>query len=51
MIGEALLKKGDAKGALAEIEQEPDEGIRLVGLAMAYHALGRQAESEAALAR
>ena len=49
MIGEALLKKGDAKGALAEIEQEPDEGIRLVGLAMAYHALGRQAESEAAL--
>jgi TolB-like protein/cytochrome c-type biogenesis protein CcmH/NrfG len=49
MIGEALLKKGDAKGALAEVEQEPGDGIRLVGSAMAYHALGRQAESEAAL--
>jgi TolB-like protein len=49
MIGEALLKKGDAKAALAEIEQEPDEGTRLLGLAMAYHALGRQAESENAL--
>jgi TolB-like protein/cytochrome c-type biogenesis protein CcmH/NrfG len=49
MIGEALLKKGDAKAALAEIEQEPGEGIRLLGLSMAYHALDRQAESEAAL--
>ena len=27
MIGEVLLQKGDAKAALAEIEQEPDEEL------------------------
>ncbi len=48
-IGEVLLQKGEAKVALAEIQQEPDETWRLVGLSMAYHALGRKAESDAAL--
>jgi TolB-like protein/Flp pilus assembly protein TadD len=50
LIGEMLLHKGDARGALAEMEKEPDENSRLVGLVMAYAALGRKAESDAALA-
>jgi TolB-like protein/lipoprotein NlpI len=47
---EAMLLKGDAPGALAEIEQEKSESWRLIGLPMAYHALGRKTESDAALA-
>ena len=47
-LGNALLLKGDAPGALAEIEQEKTSWI-LIGLPMAYHALGRKAESDAAL--
>jgi TolB-like protein/Tfp pilus assembly protein PilF len=47
---EAMLLKGDAPGALAEIEQEKSEVWRLIGLPMAYHALGRKTESDAALA-
>ena len=46
----AMLLKGDAPAALAEIEQEKREVFRLIGLAMAYHALGRKTESDAALA-
>jgi TolB-like protein len=49
MMGEVLLKKGDAKAALAEIQKEPGESWRLGGLSMAYYALGQQAESDAAL--
>jgi len=49
-LGVALLLKGDAKGALAEIEQETSEIYKLIGLPMAYHALGRKADSDAALA-
>jgi adenylate cyclase len=49
-ICEAMLLKGDAPAALAEIEQEKSEDWRLIGLPMAYHALGRQTESDAALA-
>jgi TolB-like protein/Flp pilus assembly protein TadD len=48
-LGEVLLLKGDAKAALAEIQQEPFESYRRLGLSMAYHALGRKAESDAAL--
>jgi len=47
---EIMLLKGDAPAALAEIEQEKNEDWRLIGLPMAYHALGRQTESDAALA-
>jgi len=50
MLGRALLRKGDAAGALAEMEQEKSELWRMLGLPMAYHALGRAAESDAALA-
>jgi len=48
-LGVALLLKGDAHGALAEIEQETSEIYKMIGLAMAYHALGRKADSDAAL--
>ena len=50
VLGEALLGKGDAAGALVEIEQETHEAFRMIGLPMAYHALGREADSDAALA-
>ena len=49
-FGNALLLKGDAPGALVEIEQETSELWRMIGLPMAYHALGRKADSDAALA-
>src|SRR5213082_1831092 len=49
-LGIALLLKGDAKGALTEIEQETSEIYKMIGLPMAYHALGRKADSDAALA-
>ncbi len=49
-LGNALLLKGDAEGALAEIEQETSEIWKMEGLPMAYHALGRKADSDAALA-
>jgi len=49
-LGVELLLKGDAQGALAEIEQETSEVWKMIGLPMAYHALGRKSESDAALA-
>ncbi len=49
-FGNALLLKSDAQGALAEIEQETSEMWKMIGLPMAYHALGRKADSDAALA-
>jgi Flp pilus assembly protein TadD len=49
-LGNALLLKGDAQGALAEIEQETSDAWKMIGLPMAYHALGRKADSDAALA-
>ena len=49
-IGAALLGKSDTTGALVEMQAEPAEMWRLNGLALAYHALGRKAESDAALA-
>jgi len=49
-LGNALLLKGDAPGALAEIEQETSGFFRMIGLPLAYHALGRKADSDAALA-
>ncbi len=49
-MGNALLLKGDAPGALREIEQDTSEEWKMIGLPMAYHALGRKADSDAALA-
>lgn len=49
-IGIALMLKGDAQLALAEIGQESDEFWRMVALPMAYHALGHKTDSDIALA-
>jgi tetratricopeptide (TPR) repeat protein len=49
-LGNAAMLKGDASGALAEIEQETSEVWKVIGLPMVYHALGRKADSDAALA-
>jgi TolB-like protein/Tfp pilus assembly protein PilF len=49
-LGTVLLLKGDAQGALEEIEQETSELWKMIGLPLAYHALGRKADSDAALA-
>ena len=49
-IGMALLAKGDNAGALTAIEHEPSDPWRAIGLPMVYHAMGRKAESDAALA-
>jgi TolB-like protein/Flp pilus assembly protein TadD len=48
-LGNALMLKGDAKGALAEIEQEKSEFVRMEALPLAYCALGRKADADAAL--
>jgi len=48
-IGVALLLKGDKAGALAAMQQESDDW-REIGMPMAWHALGNQRESDAALA-
>ena len=50
LIGLALLLQGKTDAALREMQQETDEGWRLSGLPLAFHALGRRSESDAALA-
>jgi TolB-like protein/DNA-binding winged helix-turn-helix (wHTH) protein/Tfp pilus assembly protein PilF len=49
-LGKVLIAKGKLPEALAEIEKEPLEGGKLTGQVMAYHALGREQDSNAALA-
>jgi TolB-like protein/Tfp pilus assembly protein PilF len=49
-IGTALLFMGEPEAALTAMQQESEEGFRLIGLARAYHALGQASESDAALA-
>ncbi len=48
-IGVALLEKGEPDAALAAMQQASSAALRLIGLALAYHALGQAAESDAAL--
>jgi tetratricopeptide (TPR) repeat protein len=50
LIGQVLLAKGDPAAALAEFERGNDEDDRLRGRALAYYALGRNAEADAAFA-
>jgi len=50
LMGVALLKKGDPEAALEAMRREAGGGWRQIGLAMAYHALGQLADSDAALA-
>ena len=49
-LGMVYLAQAHPQEALAEIEREPEPDFRLFGLALAYHALGRKKESDAALA-
>lgn len=48
-LGLALIKAGRLDEALAFIEGLPAGDVRAQGLALAYHALGRRAEADAAL--
>jgi adenylate cyclase len=51
MLGEILLQRGQAAAALVEMQAElGPEPFKDIGLALAYHALGRREESDAALA-
>jgi TolB-like protein len=49
LLGEIYLAQGRFAEALAAYKKESHEGIRLLGLSVAYHALGRKAQSSAAL--
>jgi adenylate cyclase len=49
-ISELLLRKGEPAAALEAVLNEADESWRRVGLPMAYHSLGRQSDSDSALA-
>jgi len=49
VLGFILLERGDRNGALVEMQKEQDEETKRAGLAMVYYALGRKADSEAAL--
>jgi predicted Zn-dependent protease len=49
--GEILLEQHRLLEALTEMGKEPAEIWRLTGEALAYHALGRASESDAALAQ
>jgi TolB-like protein/DNA-binding winged helix-turn-helix (wHTH) protein/Flp pilus assembly protein TadD len=50
-LGLVELARNDAERALAEFSKESSEGARIVGPALAYFTLGRNAESNAALAQ
>jgi serine/threonine protein kinase len=49
-LGLSLLQAGKRSAALEEFEKEAVDPWRGIGLMLAYHALGRRAESDAALA-
>ena len=50
LLGQIHLAQGQPEQALAEFEREPEPDYRVYGLALAYHRLGRNKESDAALA-
>ncbi len=47
--GQILLARGRPQEALMEMQQETEQGLKLAGEAFAYHTLGRQQASDAAL--
>jgi len=49
-LGQVYLAQAHPQEALAEMEREPEPAFRLQGQALAYHALGRKKEADAALA-
>jgi TolB-like protein/DNA-binding winged helix-turn-helix (wHTH) protein/Flp pilus assembly protein TadD len=50
VLGKVLIAEAKPLQALAEIEKEPSEWGKLTGQVLAYHALGRAQDSNAALA-
>jgi tetratricopeptide (TPR) repeat protein len=48
-LSKVLIALGQPDAALAAITEEPSEAWRAIGLPLAYHALGRRNESDAAL--
>jgi TolB-like protein/Flp pilus assembly protein TadD len=50
LLGLALLDANRPGAALEAVEAEPEEGWRLLGIAIATHALGRAEESDSAIA-
>jgi TolB-like protein/DNA-binding winged helix-turn-helix (wHTH) protein/Flp pilus assembly protein TadD len=51
VLGKVLIAEAKPVQALAEIEKEPSEWGKLTGQVLAYHALGRAQDSNAALAQ
>lgn len=49
-LGKVLIAEGKPQQALAEIEKEPNEWGRLTGQVLDYHALGRESDSNSAMA-
>ena len=49
-MAQALLGKGEPESALEAVLEEPSRPWRLIGSSMVYSALGRRAQSDAALA-
>jgi TolB-like protein/Flp pilus assembly protein TadD len=49
-VGKILIAEGKLQQAAMEMEKEPLEGEKLTGQALAYYALGREQDSNAALA-
>ena len=48
-LGHVLLQRGDPAGALTQMQQEPDKGSRLAGIAAVQFAMGHRKESDVAL--
>ena len=48
-LGRVLLVQGDAQAGMEAMRREKHPAFRLTGLALAHHALGQNAESDAAL--
>jgi TolB-like protein/DNA-binding winged helix-turn-helix (wHTH) protein/Flp pilus assembly protein TadD len=48
-LARIAIASGDPAAALAELDREPYEQMRLVGRAVVFHAQGRKAESDASL--
>jgi tetratricopeptide (TPR) repeat protein len=51
MLGQILLARGERDAALLETQHETPDGGRDLGLAVVNYALGKQTESDAAIAR
>jgi tetratricopeptide (TPR) repeat protein len=50
-VGDALLWRGDPEAAVVEMKRESDPIGQALGLALAYYALGRAADSDGALSK